>query len=226
MPKMEKREVTFTFPDRDSAQRFLRAVETTRARGVDTVVELRGTRVKVKVFGPHAAVKAHLRRLGELRRTVLSESEEEKQVRLHLSTICREAGAPKVPPELLRDALRRRGYRARVRGPWITTDAPMSELRELVKGLAEAYREARFYAASEPVRRMLAVLSHEYDVDPMDLAYEAIERGVLREGDDGRCELLEDPKSTERKLEEIASELRKARKGKGRTLEDLLHEPL
>jgi hypothetical protein len=73
---------------------------------------------------------------------------------------------------------------------------------------------------------MLAILSHEYDVDPMDLAYEAIERGVFREGEDGRCELREDPKSTERKLEEIASELRKARKGRGKTLEDFLHEPL
>ncbi len=222
MTRMEKREVTFSFPDQDTVRKFIRAVESERTRGVDAFLDAKGTRVKVKVFGPHAAVDAYIRRLGELRKTVLTESEDEKRVRLHLSTVCREAGAPKVPSELLAQVLERRGYRAEARGPWLTTDAPMREIKAIVRELAELYKEARFYAASEPVRRLLTLVCHEHGLDPMDLAYAALDRGVLREGEDGRCELKRDPERTLKELEKLASELKREGRERGRTLEELL----
>jgi len=226
LTRMEKREVTFSFPDQDTVHKFIRAVENERTRGVDAFLEAKGNRVKVKVFGPHTAVDAYIQRLSELRKTVLTESEDEKTVRLHLSTICREAEAPKVPAELLAQALERRGYRAEARGPWLTTDAPMHEIKELARELSEVYKEARFYAASEPVRRILALVCHEHDLDPMDLAYEALDRGLLRESEDGRCELRKDPEETLKELEKLASELTSEEGERGRTLEEIFEERL
>ncbi len=219
--RLEKRVVTFQFPDRDSAERFLRAVERSKAPGLDVMGQVKGNRLVLKIFGPHATAKDYTRQLVELKRTVVSEVEDEREVRLHLSTICKEAGAPKVPPDLLVEALRRKGYEARHKGPWITTDAPMSEIKELVKELAEAYREARVHAASEPVRKMMALACVEHGVDPFDLALEAVDRGILKEREDGKAALVKDPEETQQELMELAEEL-KSRRERGRTLADLL----
>jgi len=150
--------VTLVFPTTKEAVAFLEALE--RLAGANISGELRMNKVKIYIHEQGERYSETLRRIQALYATTHGGTTHAVKS-YNFETLMHIAGADTpIPPVLLEEILRLRGYKATLkRGGILETNADVETIGEYLRRLSEAYRALLHIPSSAQAKRVIALLS-------------------------------------------------------------------
>ncbi len=170
---------TFTFRSPEEALRFVELLSE-HLRGANIIVNMRGSSVKVRVYGSRDEIEDVALRMRDAL-TVVRGSGRAGLKRYPLRYLLDKAELrASIPIDLLRDVLELKGFKASIERGCLATDASLSDVLAALEGLSEAYLSLVRVKASPKAKRLAALLSSVRGVPAPEALEELARSGVIR----------------------------------------------
>jgi len=194
--------LSFKFSTREEVERFLMFIE----KHVKTtyIVNTRLTHVYVQLEGEGEELEdavALVRRLAGLARGGRG------VVQVPLLVLFRDAELTRpIPPDVVADALRFKGFFAEVRGDVLETELSYEEVLEAAEALSKMYEEAEKHPLTPQAKRVVVAYAYAREITIEMAIEELVRAGIL--GRDAVLSLRHSPKEARRLLFENLNNLR------------------
>ena len=194
--------LSFKFSTREEVERFLMFIE----KHVKTtyIVNTRLTHVYVQLEGEGEELEdavALVKRLAGLARGGRG------VVQVPLLVLFRDAELTRpIPPDVVADALRFKGFFAEVRGDVLETELSYEEVLEAAEALSKMYEEAEKHPLTPQAKRVVVAYAYAREITIEMAIEELVRAGIL--GRDAVLSLRHSPKEARRLLFENLNNLR------------------
>ncbi|MGC9169623.1 MAG: DUF2067 family protein [Thermoproteus sp.] len=173
------RSVSVKFSNSEELQQFLEILP--KYMGVEYYAIVRGTNVYIQLNGSPDEIK---RALASIKTAVGLVRARLKPVKSYpLEVIYKESEiVSPVPPDVLVDYLAVKGFKARLRGLELQTDASMEQVRQAVSELSAAYKSLEGLPVSPHAKRIAAVYIAAVKSRPEEALERLAAAGILSRG--------------------------------------------
>ncbi|MFP3169537.1 MAG: DUF2067 domain-containing protein [Thermoproteus sp.] len=173
------RSVSLKFASGEELQQFLELLP--KYVDVEYYAVTRGTNVYIQLSGPPDEVR---RAVASIKTAAGLVRAELKPIKSYpLEAVFREADvASPVPPDVLVEYLAVRGFKARLRGPELQTDASMEEVKRAASQLSAVYKSLEGVPVSPHAKRVAAVYIAAVRSRPEEALERLAAAGILNRG--------------------------------------------
>jgi len=176
---MHHRVFLFSFNSNEEALRFVELLSE-HLRGANIIIDLKGTTVKVRVYGSRSDIKSTFLKIKDLVTIVKGERGEGlKKYSLRYLLTSSELKAP-IPIDLIRDVLALKEFKVEIKRGYVITDASLEEVRRTIERISEIYSELRSVRASPRAKKVIALMSSLTELSVGEALKVLLDNGVIR----------------------------------------------
>ncbi|MEL9990869.1 MAG: DUF2067 domain-containing protein [Thermoproteus sp.] len=173
------RTISIKFSNSEETQYFLEILP--KYVNIDYYAIVRGSNVYIQLSGSPIEIK---RALASIKTAVGLVRSKLRPIKSYpLDALFKEADvASPIPPDTLADYLSARGFKARLKGLGIQTDAPLEQVKKAVSELSSAYKALEDLPVSPQAKRVVAVYMAAAKTGPKEALERLVAAGLLNKG--------------------------------------------
>ncbi len=173
------RTISVKLASREELEHFLELLP--RYVGVEYYAIVRGTNVYIQLSGSPAEIKKAVAAVKTIAGIAKARLKPVRSYPLEIIFKESEVQSP-IPPDVLADYLAARGFKARLRGGELQTDADLEHVKKAVAELSAAYKTLEEAAASPHAKRIAAIYIALTGSKPHEALERLAESGILNKG--------------------------------------------
>lgn len=147
----------FSFNNNDEALKFIELLSK-HLKGANIIVDLRGTTVRVRIYGSRNDIKSTFLKVKDLVTIVKVEYKKGlKRYPLKYLLTSSELKSP-IPIDLIQDILTLKGFKAEIKRGHVITNASLEDIQQVIKKISETYFRLKNLRASPRAKKVIALM--------------------------------------------------------------------